>query len=255
MLTFKRPATTSRKVNFVVAGTQKGGTTALEKYLGRHPSISMASQKEVHFFDNESTFKAETDYSAYHSYFEIDTQDKLLGEATPIYMYWYDAPRRIWQYNPNMKFIIVLRNPIERAFSHWNMERERGFDKLPFWDAIASEEERCREALPLQHRTFSYIDRGYYTEQLRRIWHFFPKRQTLIIKNEELRNAPNDKLKEVSEFLAIDRFANIEHEEIHSRQYLISMSDAERDYLKEKFFWEIKELESLLGWDCTEWLK
>lgn len=215
----------------------------------------MASQKEVHFFDNESAFTAATDYSAYHSYFDIDIQGKLLGEATPIYMYWYDAPRRIWQYNPDMKFIIVLRNPIERAFSHWNMESERGFDKLSFWEAITIEEERSREALPLQHRIFSYIDRGYYTEQLRRIWHFFPKRQTLIIKNEELRNSPNDKLQEVSEFLTIDRFANIEHEEVHSRQYLTSMSDAERDYLKEKFFWEIKELESLLDWDCTEWLK
>ncbi|MGB7755383.1 MAG: hypothetical protein WBL23_04905, partial [Salinisphaera sp.] len=97
----------------------------------------------------------------------------VFGEATPIYMYWHDAPRRMWEYNPNMKLIVVLRNPIDRAFSHWNMEKSRNAESLSFWDAIQNEEPRCKEALPYQHRTYSYVDRGFYLEQLRRLWRYF----------------------------------------------------------------------------------
>jgi hypothetical protein len=70
-------------------------------------------------------------------------------------MYWYDAPRRIWQYNPDMRIVILLRNPVDRAYSHWNMERERGAEPLEFRQAIATEADRCRAALPAQHRVFS----------------------------------------------------------------------------------------------------
>ena len=66
-------------------------------------------------------------------------------------MYWHNAPRRIWQYNPDIKLIVILRNPIERAYSHWNMERSRNAEKLSFFDAIQSERDRCQEALSYQH--------------------------------------------------------------------------------------------------------
>jgi len=91
-------------------------------------------------------------------------------------MYWQNAPKRIWQYNPEMKIIIILRNPIERAFSHWNMERSRNAEHLSFWDAINTEKLRCQETLPLQNRVYSYIDRGFYIKQLENIWRYFPKK-------------------------------------------------------------------------------
>lgn len=163
------------KVNFIICGTQKGGTSALDLYLRMHPEICMAANKEVHFFDNEEYFISNNtiDYSLYHKVFEPKVGSRLLGEATPIYMYWYGAPKRIWEYNPEIKLIVILRNPIERAYSHWNMERARCADDISFWDALAGEGDRCRQALPLQHRVYSYVDRGYYTEQLRRLWTFF----------------------------------------------------------------------------------
>jgi len=132
--------------------------SSLDAYLRTHPAICMANRKEVHFFDNERIFiQRDIDYSAYQTFFSPSPSQHLLGEATPIYMYWYDAPRRIWQYNPAMKIIVVLRNPIERAFSHWNMERDRNADSLPFFEAIQSESERCRVALPSQHRVFRML--------------------------------------------------------------------------------------------------
>jgi len=106
------------KISFVVGGAQKGGTTALDAYLRKHPFALMAKQKEVHFFDDESYFhKAEVDYAPYHASFDLKHTAQIIGEATPIYMYWYAAPRRIWEYNPAMKWILILRNPIERALS------------------------------------------------------------------------------------------------------------------------------------------
>lgn len=246
------------KVNFLICGTQKGGTSALDLYLRGHPEICMAVNKEVHFFDNEDHFKSNNlvDYNFYHRAFEPKLRSQLLGEATPIYMYWYDAPRRIWEYNQNMKLIVILRNPIERAYSHWNMEFSRGADNISFWDALITERDRCREALPSQHRVYSYVDRGLYSEQLRRLWTFFPKEQILILKNEALRIEPKKTLKQICEFLGVsaEPFLEIDSKVVHATPYKISMSKKEKDYLRSEFEFEIKNIERMLGWDCNDWL-
>jgi len=245
----------NRKVDFIIAGTQKGGTTALDSYLRTHPEIYMAQNKEVHFFDKDKLFLSEhVDYEYYHSFFSPKPCTKIVGEATPIYMYWYTAPRRIWEYNPEMKLIIILRNPILRAFSGWNMERERGTESLDFIDAIKNERERCRDSLPLQHRTFSYLDRGFYTEQLRRIWFFFRKDQTLILKNEDLRCNRSKTLSRICDFLEISGADWSVEKNVHSRKYIKPLSTPEIDYLKHIFEYEIKELERILSWDLSDWL-
>lgn len=244
-----------RKVDFIICGTQKGGTTALDVYLRENPSICMAEKKEVHFFDNEENFAKKADYSSYHSLFNPTSSHKLLGEATPIYMYWYSAPRRIWEYNQDIKLIVLLRNPIERAYSHWNMERSRGYESLPFWEAIQNERQRCMEALPLQHRVYSYIDRGFYVEQLRRLWAFFPKNQTLVLKSERLKYQPQEALHEVYSFLGVDGGDAVSFKDVHSRKYDLPMTNKERSHLRYIYEFEIRELERELGWDCSDWLK
>jgi len=243
------------KVNFIVAGTQKGGTSALNKYLKEHGKISMAQIKEVHYFDTESNFVGEADYSQYESSFELFSNQKILGEATPVYMYWYAAPRRIWEYNPQMKIILILRNPIERAYSHWNMNRTRDSDSSSFMEAIRNEEARCKEALPIQHRAYSYIDRGLYSEQIRRLWHFFPKDQVLIIKSQDLRDSPSPTLASIARFLEIPKFKEVEHKNVHSRPYSSKMSKEAYEYLWHIYYYEIKILERMLGWNCSDWLR
>ena len=243
------------RVDFLICGAQKGGTTALSAYLWQHPEICMAEKKEVHCFDSENFFRSgQPDFSAYHSHFNRQPSHKLAGEATPIYMYWRDAPQRIWKYNADMKLIVVLRNPIERAYSHWNMERARGADSLSFWDAIHSEELRCRETLPYQHRIYSYIDRGFYLEQLRRLWFFFPKKQVLILRNEDLRKTPRDVMAMVAEFLGVTPIQPMEVLDVHSQPYLNEMSNREKEYLRSIFEYEIKGIGRTLGWDCSNWL-
>jgi len=243
-------------VNFIICGAQKGGTTALDTYLRSHPEICMANPKEVHFFDNEFIFaNGHPNYNEYHSFFSPNESKKLLGEATPIYMYWHEAPKRIWEYNPSMKLIVLLRNPIERAHSHWNMEVTRNAETLSFWEAIQNEQKRCREALPQQHRVYSYVDRGFYLEQLRRLWMYFPKEHVLILKNEYLKEQPYNALKEVCSFLNIDQFRNIEARNVFSHPYKVKMSGKEREFLRNTFEHEIRGIEQALDWDCSDWLK
>ena len=215
----------------------------------------MADEKEAHFFDNEVAFAGKhPDYSRYLASFNPGKSHRLLGEATPIYMYWRDAPRRIWEYNPDMKLIVLLRNPIDRAYSHWSMERSRNYDDWPFWDAIQHEQDRCRATLPLQHRVYSYVDRGFYLEQLRRLWFFFQKDRVLIMKSEYLKNQPSAALRDVCNFLEVGQIKDIEAKDVHSTFYESSMSDRERAYLRSVFEYEIRGIERVLGWDCGDWL-
>ncbi len=240
------------RVSFLVVGSQKSGTTALDKYLRGHSEIEMASEKEVHFFDNEAYFKDEVSYDSYHKNFSTE-KTTVKGECTPIYMYWSPSIGRIYEYNPKIKIIAILRNPIDRAFSHWNMERDRNADIEPFSTAIRQEEIRAREALPFQHRVYSYIDRGFYSEQIKRIWRYFPKEQTLFIKHDDLRNKPRQVLEGISSFLEVAEFNNIIEEEIHSRPYVSKLSYDDHKYLNEVYFNEIEKIQTMLQWDCSDW--
>lgn len=243
-----------KKIDFLIIGTQKSGTTALNKYLTQHPKIQMATTKEVHFFDNESNFENKNvDYNQYHQFFSLSNADKIYGEATPIYSYWDNSISRIWEYNKNIKLILLLRNPIERAYSHWNMERSRNAEKFSFWDAINLEKERIKENLPFKHRVYSYIDRGFYSEQIRNIYRFFPKNQVLILKHESLQYDYKSTLTTITNFLDVNSFDFKELKNIHSREYQASLSHREHTFLRNIFIKEIEVLEKELKWDCSIW--
>jgi hypothetical protein len=245
------------KVGFLGVGAQKAGTSALDAYLRTHPGLCLARVKELHLFDDDENFfkRALGGYADYHRQFAPTSAAQILGEITPAYMYWNEAPRRIWEYNPAMKLIAVLRNPITRAYSQWNMERDRGIDPLPFWDALQAERARLRGALPYQDRRFSYVDRGFYTGQLRRLWLFFPPEQVLVLRYEELLREPDRALPKVFDFLGVERLPPIPPQEAHVRPYAGQMSLREWEFLRDIFEFEIRALERMLQWDCAAWLR
>jgi len=246
----------TRKVDFVIAGAQRCGTSALNYQLRYNPDICTAFRKKVHFFDDEDNFRdGRADYSLYHSFFNPTAQHKVLGEATPSYMYWLPTPRRLWEYNPGLKLIIVLRNPITRAFSAWNMRRTKGQEDLPFWDALQAESERLRRQLPLQDKRHSYVDMGHYLCQLRRLWTFFPREQCLILKHDDFKNDALSVLNRIAGFLNVAPFASAKSVEYNSKPYAAEMSERERTHLHSIFQLEIRALERELGWDCSNWLK
>jgi hypothetical protein len=242
------------RVNFVIGGTQKGGTSALDSFLRQHPGICMPeTKKELHFFDREENFNGKPAYQKYHAHFRPAPNHHATGEATPIYMYWNSAPYRIWSYNPAMKWILVLRNPADRAFSAWNMEKKRGAESLSFREAIEQEAERCREALPLQHRVFSYLDRGFYAHQVRRLFNIFGRENCLVVLNEDLRSNHQVTLRSVFDFLGVDKAFVPPEASVFEHDYDEELEAQMRATLTETFYFDIRELERLLGRDLSQW--
>ena len=240
-------------VNFIICGTQKGGTTALDHYMRMHSEVCMAKKKEVHFFDNDEYFLTNSSpYDKYHKFFNPKKNHKVIGESTPIYMFWINAMERIFNYNPNIKLIIILRNPIERAFSNWNMEIQRKREKRTFLESIQYEIKQLNREIK-QNRTYSYLRRGFYTDQIKRILKIFKKKQLLCLKNENLRNKPEDTLSLVSDFLDISKFKNTQKISIHSRNYNEKLGFEEKQLLNDIFLEEIESLEKLLSWDLSTW--
>ncbi len=242
-------------VKFLIAGAQKAGTTALWSYLRRHPDLFMPRKKELHFFDSEHLFKSVPQrYEAYHWHFRrAKKQGQLCGEATPIYMYWQSAAERIWRYNPSMKLILILRNPIKRAYSHWNMERSRRREKFSFLDAILTEESRCLRAFPLQHRKWSYVDRGRYSRQIERLYRYFPLEQILVLRSEDLLKDHQAVLSKICQFLMVRDISDVQNRIAHQRTYVQPMSQHEWTKLLNIMDQEFLDLEDLLGWDCCHW--
>jgi len=193
-----------KRVGFLVAGAQKAGTTALFDYLAELPELELPAVKEAHFFDDEEKVDwSAPDYARYHALFGDPT--RLWGEATPIYLYWPNALERIRAYNPAIKLILLFRDPIERAWSHWKMEYARGKETEPFGWCIREGRARMADAGPYPgfHRVFSYVERGYYGRQLARVMRLFPRDQLLLIGSDDLRREPTATIRKVCEFLGI----------------------------------------------------
>jgi hypothetical protein len=242
------------RVDFVIGGTQKGGTSALDAFLRQHPQLCLPeTRKELHFFDREENFGGKPAYKKYHANFKPAPQHRVIGEATPIYMYWDAAPSRIWSYNPGMKWVLVLRNPVERAFSAWNMETKRGAERLSFREAVAQESMRCREALPLQHRIFSYLDRGFYAHQVRRLFNIFGQENCLILLNEDLRTNHQITLRSVFEFLKVDPSFVPPEATVFEHEYDQGIEPELYSKLMNLFYFDIKQLERLLSRDLSSW--
>ena len=98
---------------------------------------------------------------------------------------------RIWNYNPKIKLLILLRNPVDRAFAHWNMQRFKDREPLDFLDAVKQEKSRITPPLSVEARRYSYVDRGFYSDQLERIFKFFPREQVTVVKFEEFQTKNN----------------------------------------------------------------
>ena len=161
--------------------------------------------------------------------------------------------KRIKNYNPQIKLIILLRNPIERAFSHWNMQRDRNREPLEFLEAVAQEKERIEQALPLQPRGGAYIDRGFYFEQMKRVFRFFPREQVHVIKFDDFRNNWHKTVNSVFEFLGVESSVTLKNREQNLIPYERRMTVEERLSVYEIYRSDITRLEELLNWDCSDW--
>ena len=207
-------ATTSLRVlpDFLVIGVMKGGTTSFFNYLTQHPQIHPPFRKEIKFFDIH--YLQGLDW--YRAHFPMHFKMKsgaLTGEATPYYIFHPAAPERVAKVLPNVKLIVLLRNPVDRAYSHYNHMLRVGREPLPFEEAIAREAERLDgEAEKIiadprystfKHLHYSYLARGRYIEQLEKWFALFPREQMLILPSEELYTSPATAYRKAVEFLGL----------------------------------------------------
>lgn len=241
------------KVNFLVIGAQKAGTTALDHYLRLHPDIGMADVKEVHYFDDEEVFAHEpTDHATYEAHFP--DAKRFHGETTPIYLWWTPACERIHRYNPDMKLIAVLRDPVERAFSQWNMEFNRGDESRDFRSSVKAELEQRKIDPDLQHRVFSYLSRGFYAEQIERFQRTFDPHQLLFLKYEDLRADPKAQLTKIFDHIGSSPEAyRFVPTELNTGSYSTALDTDTRRRLQALFNEDIRKVERLLDWDLEEW--
>jgi hypothetical protein len=242
-----------KRLDFIVAGAQKCGTTALHYQLEKHPQIALPDKEELHFFDDEEVFAKAVSYDKLHGSFRPTSRAIVAGESTPVYLYWRPAMERIWNYRKGIKIVILLRDPVERAFSHWNMQRERGYETLDFLEAVQAEEKRQREAAPLQSRRFSYIGRGLYAEQLERVFKFFPRHLVKVVRFDDLRADFAKAVNSIFRFVGVESLRSIRNKERNPIRYEREITKAERVEVSRLFESDLAQLEKLVGWDCSDW--
>ena len=256
--------------DFYLIGAQKCGTSALYDYLVQHPCIHPCSTKEPRFFDKyfnrginwyktcyPTTLKKYIESKIFHRKF-------LTGEATERYLEHPHVTKRIEEITPNAKFIIMLRNPIDRAYSHYNMRYKSKKEDLSFEKAIESEKDRTQNEYKkmLKDENYyskdyfhhSYLERGIYIEKLKRWMEVFPKEQFMIIQSEDFFKDPNKIYNQVLGFLDMPKWKLKEYKKIGAGSYTQSEIKPETrdklieyfkpfneqlfDFLKTKFDWE-----------------
>ena len=170
--------------NFLCVGAQKAGTTTLHDILIQHPEIYLPEIKETKFFQDNSKYKKGLNYYE-KEFFGKWNGERAIGEIDPDYMYFEYVPERIYKHlGKDIKLIFMLRNPVDRAYSHYWMSYRRGYETETFERAIELEQERIK--IDEFHRShFSYIDRGFYAKQIKRYLKLFPKENMLFIIFEE----------------------------------------------------------------------
>ena len=198
--------------SFLIIGAQRSGTTSLYRYLATHPCILPSLRKEIHYFD----FQYTKGIAWYLAHFPFNhrpwsTKWRITGEASPYYMVHPMAPERVRGLNRDMKVIAILRDPVDRAFSHYQHERSHGAETLTFEEGLAAEAERLAsdQRLLLQaphyfsynHHHFSYLDRGRYGHYLKVWLDHFPGGQILVLNAEEMFADPNRVVNEAFAFL------------------------------------------------------
>jgi hypothetical protein len=244
------------KLAFVIAGAQKSGTTTLDAIFREHPQIQMASVKETHFFDDEHLDWRSPDYGALDAYF-ARSDDRLRGEATPVTMYWRPAVRRLHEYNPEIRIIVILRDPVTRAYSNWRMEQVVGRETLSFSQAIREGRYRVQRQGTTEglHRFVAYIERSQYGEQLDYLTSYFPKRNVHCEIFEEFFHDRSAGLDRIANFLNIDPFpADIAELQLNSGQTESSIPLPEDiEFLAELFQDQVKSVEQFLGRPVASW--
>jgi len=262
--TYGRATAAARPLpDFLVIGAQKAGTTALYSYLRDHPAIAGPPWKEVSFFDRhfwrgDAWYRGNFPNRLYLRRMRARTgAEPIVGEASPSYMFHPLAPQRVAELVPDARLIALVRNPVDRALSHYHHEVALEREPLSFEEALAQEDARLAGELERMHDpryfshawwNFTYLARGRYAEQLERWLEIFPRERLLIVPSEDLLDRPGETYARILEFLGATPHDLESYPRIFSRNYA-EMNPATRDELCAYFAEPNRRLYELLGRD------
>ena len=199
--------------NFIILGAAKSGTTALYHYLQQHPQIYLSPIKETEFFafeGEELNFQGPKDMPRlsittledYQAQFDGVEGETAIGEASPVYLYSSKAPERIHNYLPDAKLIVILRNPVERAYSQFLMFIRDNREPLrDFMQAVDEEETRIAQNWAWG---WHYVRVGLYHQQLKRYFERYRREQIKVYLHEELKSNTDGVLRDIFDFLEVD---------------------------------------------------
>jgi hypothetical protein len=216
----RAPVRLSAKPDFLIIGAQKAGTSSLYSWLTKHPDVLAARQKELHYFDRRASSSPVTaywvDFPLRLKMFALRClrrRNVVTGEATPVYLFHPCVPVLVAQHLPDARLIVLLRDPVERAISHYWMEFNRDVEMLSLEEALAAEQDRIRpeldrverqEAPGENFRWASYVARGQYAEQFECWLALFPRSQMLVIEFGQLVSDPLSVYEQTLRFLGVD---------------------------------------------------
>ncbi len=192
------------KINTFIVGFPKSGTTSLHYYLNQHPDVCMSNIKEPNFFSSNEIAELYYDntvikkMSDYIKLFD-HPNNKILGESSVSYIYYSSVAKKIFNHNKNAKIIIILRNPVDRAFSHFLMDNRLGYCNINFKEVISNPKK-----YPLFYQ--QYVDIGHYYEKLKVYIDIFKKENIKILIYEDFIKETQKYVNEVFDFLEIKRF-------------------------------------------------
>lgn len=242
----------------LIIGAQRSGTTSLYRHLSGHPSLLWSPMvKSPHWLD----VRYDRPERWYRAHYPLDwslrrgDDHRLTGEASPYFLFHPAVPERIAAHLPNVRMLAILRDPTDRAWSHFQHERARGYENLDFAAALDAEEERIAPELAhlatpgyvgRHHRHHAYVGRGLYAEQIARYRRHLPPDQLLAVFTSELRDAPQATFDRVCHFLEISGQELVAPPRHHTREY-DALDPALRSRLDERFAGPNRDLEDLLG--------
>jgi hypothetical protein len=194
------PRGAGMKPNFLIIGAPRSGTTSLFHYLRAHPGVFTARGKELHFFDLEW----DRGWDWYQRCFAGVRGESAVGEATPSYMCDSVAIERIAKHLPDARLIAILRDPVDRAYSHYWLNRSRGRERMSFIDAVRAEPARRATDDKKMRFWYSYVDQGRYLPQLLRVADRFSPDRLFVALFDDLLLDPRDLFIRLAQFLDID---------------------------------------------------
>lgn len=202
----------SHTIDVMIIGAQKAGTTSLKNYLGEHPRIVTHQQKEFAYFMDDSAYELGIDSALKEGFPKPGTDQLILAKAAGLY--WNPKGlKRLKEHNPEAKLIFTLRNPVERAYSSFNMERsfgwiKRDFDELP---NILEQDQTSDQLFEL------FIHLGLYAKHLEYIYTLFPKESVKLVLFEDLKENPDQVVGEVLQWLGLPTDTSLRTDKVHNK--------------------------------------